>query len=117
MPQPAGFAFLGQEMYADDYRGAVLTFRGEFRTEDIAGSAGLFLRIHTDPRDLRQPLTLQAAGGDPADNLVAITLHRDWTSHEVTAWVPDDANIVMFGMFLADRGRIELRNAELTRNA
>ena len=98
---PPGFAFLGQEMYADDYRGAVVTFRGEFRTEDIAGSAGLFLRIHTDPRDLRGPLTEHAASADPGNNLVAITGHRDWTSHEVTARVPDDANIVMFGIFLA----------------
>ena len=31
VPQPGGFAFLGQEMYADDYRGTVVTFRGEFR--------------------------------------------------------------------------------------
>ena len=117
VPQPAGFAFLGQEMYADDYRGAVLTFRGEFRTEDIAGSAGLFLRIHMDPRDLRGPLTEHAASADPDNNLVAITGHRDWTSHEVTARVPDDANIVMFGIFLAGPGRIELRHAELTRGA
>ena len=117
VPQPAGFAFLGQEIYADDYRGAVVTFRGEFRTEDTAGSAGLFLRIHTDPRDLRRPLTEQTASDDPDNNIVTITGHRDWTSHEVTARVPDDANIVMFGIFLAGRGRIELRHAELTRNA
>jgi RNA polymerase sigma-70 factor, ECF subfamily len=114
VPQPAGFAFLGQEIFADDYRGALVTFRGEFRAEDAAGSAGLFLRIHTDPRDLRQPLTEQAYG-DPDNNIVTVAGNRDWTSHEVTARVPDDANIVMFGMFLAGRGRIELRHAELTR--
>jgi RNA polymerase sigma-70 factor (ECF subfamily) len=117
VPRPAGFAFLGQEMYADDYRGAVVTFRGEFRTEDIAGSAGLFLRIPTDPRDLRGPLTEHAALDDPDNNLVTITGHQDWTSHEVTARVPDDANIVMFGIFLAGPGRIGLRHAELTRGA
>ena len=50
-------------------------------------------------------------------NIVTIVGHRDWTSHEVTARVPDDANIVMFGIFLAGRGRIELRHAELTRGA
>jgi hypothetical protein len=117
VPRPAGFAFLGQEMYADDYRGAVVTFRGEFRTEDITGSAGLFLRIPTDPRDLRGPLTEHAASDDPDNNLVTITGHQDWTSHEVTARVPDDANIVMFGIFLAGPGRIGLRHAELTRGA
>ncbi len=115
VPQPAGFAFLGQEIFADDYRGAVVTFRGEFRTEDTAGSAGLFLRIHADPRDLRGPRTEHAAA-DPDNNLVTIMGHRDWTSREVTARVPDDANIVMFGVFLAGRGRIELRDAELTRS-
>jgi RNA polymerase sigma-70 factor (ECF subfamily) len=115
VPQPGGFAFLSQEIYADDYRGAVVTFRGEFRTEDIAGSAGLFLRIHTDPRDSRGPLTEQTASDDPDNNLVTITGDRDWTSHEVTARVPDDGNIAMFGILLAGRGRIELRRAELTR--
>ncbi len=117
VPQPAGFAFLGQEIYADDYRGAVVTFRGEFRTQDTAGSAGLFLRIHTDPRDLRRPFTEQTASDDPGNNIVTITGRRDWTSHEVTARVPGDANIVMFGIFLAGRGRIELRHAEVTCSA
>ena len=32
VPRPAGFAFLGQEMFADDYRGDTVTFRGEFQT-------------------------------------------------------------------------------------
>ncbi len=35
----------------------------------------------------------------------------------MTAEVPDDAGIVRFGIFLTGRGRIELRNAELTRGA
>ena len=39
----------------------------------------------------------------------------DWTTHEVTAPIPDDANAVAFGLFLAGPGRIELRNPELTR--
>ncbi len=114
VPEPRGSAALVQSIFADDYRGAVVTFRGEFRT-DTAGSAGLFLRIHTDPRDLRRPLTEHAASHDPDNNIVTITGHRDWTSYQVTARVPEDANIVMFGMFLADRGRIELQHAELTR--
>ncbi len=32
VPQPEGFAMLGQEIFADDYRGAEVVFRGEFRT-------------------------------------------------------------------------------------
>ena len=114
--EPRGSAALVQAIFADDYRGATVAFRGEFRTEDTAGSAGLFLRIHADPRDLRGPRTEHAAADDPDNNLVTIMGHRDWTSREVTARVPDDANIVMFGVFLAGRGRIELRDAELTRS-
>ena len=66
VPQPGGFAFLGQEMYADDYRGAVVTFRGEFRSEAAADRAGLFLRVSQDPRGIRGPLTERAALDDPA---------------------------------------------------
>ena len=116
VPQPAGFAFLGQEMFADDYRGAVVTFRGEFRTGAVAGTdanrAGVFLRI-VSGRDVGQPLTERAAINDPDNHIVTIPGERDWVSHEVTARVPDDANTVAFGVFLAGPGRIELRDAEL----
>ncbi len=121
VPRPAGFAFLGQEMFADDYRGAVVTFRGEFRTRDTGGTAaasraGLFLRV-VSGQDLRKPLTERAAVNDPGSNIVTISGDRDWTSNTVTAQVPDDSNTIVFGVFLAGRGRIEMRNAELTRGA
>ena len=121
VPQPAGFAFLGQEMFADDYRCAVVTFRGEFRTRDSAGtgaasSAGLFLRV-VSGQDVRQPLTERAAVDDPDNNIVTIPGDRDWASHQVTARVPADSNTLLFGVFLAGRGRIEMRNAELARDA
>ena len=121
VPQPAGFAFLGQEMFADDYRGAVATFRGDFRTEGTARTsatsrAGLFLRLVRGP-DVRQPLTERAAVNDPDNHIVTVAGDRDWTSHGVTALVPDDCETVIFGVFLAGRGRIEMRNAELARDA
>ena len=117
VPRPAGSAALVQAIFADDYRGATVVFRGEFRTEAAADRAGLFLRVSQDPRGIRGPLTERAALDDPGNTIVTIAGDRDWTSHEVTARVPDDANTVMFGMFLAGRGRIELRRAELTRGA
>jgi hypothetical protein len=121
VPQPAGFAFLGQEMFADDYRGAVITFRGEFRTRDAAGTdtagrAGLFLRVARG-RDSGMPLTERAAADDPDNNIVTIAGDRDWTSHQVTARVPEDSDTVSFGVFLAGPGQIEVRNPELTRGA
>jgi len=120
-PQPAGFAFLGQEMFADDYRGAVVTFRGEFRTLErpgpgAGGRAGLFLRV-VRGEDVRQPLTERAAVDDPGNTIAAIPGGGDWTSGMVTAQLPEDANTIVFGVFLAGRGRVEMRHAELTRGS
>ena len=114
-PQPEGFAWLAQEIFADDYCGAAVTFRGQFRTSGGTGPAGLFLRI-MKPRDLHGPFTAQAALSDPANHIVTLEAPGDWTTHEVTAPIPDDADIVAFGLFLAGPGRIELRDPELTRD-
>ena len=120
VPQPDGFAFLAQEMFADDYRGATVTFRGQLRAQDpastgVAGRAGLFLRVRR-VLDVRVPPTVSAALVDPSNHIVTITGDRGWTSHEVAARIPDDANTVVFGIFLAGRGRIELRHADLIRS-
>jgi RNA polymerase sigma-70 factor (ECF subfamily) len=114
VPQPEGFAWLAQEIFADDYRGTSVTFRGQFRTPEGAGHAGLFLRV-MQPRDARGPFTAQAALADPANHIITLEDPGDWTTHEVTAPIPDDANTVAFGVFLAGPGRIELRDPELTR--
>ena len=58
-PEPAGFAFLAQDIDADDYRGRTVTFRGELRT-----AAGGRPRRAGTPR--RQPGPVHAtAGGQP----------------------------------------------------
>jgi RNA polymerase sigma-70 factor (ECF subfamily) len=115
VPRPAGFAFLGQEMFADDYRGAVVTFRGQFRARDVAGTgaasrAGLFLRFASGPGSTVNP---GDTVNDPGTTILAIPGDRDWASQQVTARVPEDCDTVTFGVFLAGRGRIELRDAEL----
>jgi RNA polymerase sigma-70 factor (ECF subfamily) len=122
VPEPAGFAFLGQEIFADDYRGAVVTLRGEFRVRGTgpaaaaASRAGVFLRVTSGP-DAGQPPTEQAAASDPANTIAAIPGDRDWTSHHVTARVTDDADVIVFGIFLAGPGRIEMRDLNLVRGA
>jgi hypothetical protein len=109
VPEPAGSAVLVQAIYAEDYRGRTVTFRGQLRAAGRAGQAGLGLTV-SGPRSestATSPLlghvsSLTAPGGS------------DWTWHEVTAPVPDEAIAIRFGISLAGRGRIELRNAELT---
>ena len=54
VPEPAGFAFLAQEIEPDDYRGRTVTFRGELRTAQADGRAGLVLRV-TSPAGPRHP--------------------------------------------------------------
>jgi RNA polymerase sigma-70 factor, ECF subfamily len=116
VPEPAGIAFLGQEVFADDYRGAVITFRGEFRTADAPGRAGLFLRVN-EGQSIEGPITDRSVFADPDNNIVTVPAASDWARHEISARVPGDTDALVFGMFLAGPGRIELRNAELTREA
>jgi hypothetical protein len=110
VPEPAGFAMLGQEVYADDYRGASVVFRGEFRVPE--GRAGLFLRVN-EGRPIRGPLTEQAAFADPDNNVTPVANDPGWAPRQVSARVAADVDAVVFGIFLAGPGRIELRNPEL----
>jgi hypothetical protein len=111
VPEPSGFAVLVQTIFADDYRGAAVTFRGELRTRDRAGHAG--------------PAGLHLASGRPDEppgahlrnrgsRSLAASGSSDWARHEVTMAVPGDAGVIRFGISLTGRGRIELRSAELT---
>jgi RNA polymerase sigma-70 factor (ECF subfamily) len=109
VPQPAGFAFLGQRIEPDDYRGRTVTFRGDLRTTDVTDRAGLVLRI---PREGRRPAPPDP-WHDPENHFAPVTGTRDWTRHEVTAQIPADAISIIFGFFLNGRGQIELRNPQL----
>ena len=107
VPEPAGSAVLVQAIYADDYRGRTVTFRGQLRTTGVAGHAGLHLAAGrpVDPpgarlRDRGRSLT------GPGSS--------DWTWHDVTMPVPGDAGVIWFGISLAGRGRVELRSPELS---
>ena len=108
VPEPAGSAVLVQTIYADDYRGRAVTFRGELRAAGMVGQAGLHLAVSGPPDGpIGRPLldhgsSLSAPGSS------------DWTWHEVTVPVPGEATAIRFGLSLADGGRIELRGAELS---
>ena len=88
VPQPEGFALLAQAIYADDYRGTKVVFRGQFRVPPT-GRAGLFLRV-MNPQDAGVPLTEAAALADPANHIVTVEDRGDWTTREVTAQIPAD---------------------------
>ena len=104
VPRPVGSAALVQTIYADDYRGATVVFRGEIRTGPRTEQAGLCLEI------LRHPWR----GGRTREDLGrAVSGGHDWTSHEITALIPEDADMIRFGVTLTGAGRIALRKPEL----
>jgi hypothetical protein len=106
--EPSGFAVLFQEIYADDYRGRTVTFRGQLRTAGVAGQAGL----HLAAGGAYEPPGAQLR--DRGGSSLTGPGSSDWTWHDVTMAVPGDAGVIRFGISLAGRGRIELRNPELT---
>ena len=103
------FAVLVQAIYAEDYRGRTVTFRGQLRTTGIAGRAGLNLALSGPPDG-----PLGAPRRDHDSSSLTASGSSDWTWHEVTMPVPGEATVIRFGISLAGRGRIELRGAELT---
>jgi RNA polymerase sigma-70 factor (ECF subfamily) len=113
VPQPEGFATLAQQIYADDYHGADVVFRGQVRVSPDAGLAGLFLRVR-QPLDVRGPRTAAAEAANPANHIVTVEDRGGWTTRDVTARIPEDTASILFGVFLAGPGRIELRDPQLT---
>ena len=108
VPEPSGSAILFQEIFAEDYRGHTVTFRGQLRTTGVAGQAGLHLAVG---RAIDPPDAHLRDGG--VSSLIGPG-SSDWTWHEVTMPVPQEAGVIWFGISLAGRGRIELRNPELS---
>jgi hypothetical protein len=106
IPEPSGSAALLQTVFADDFAGTAVVFRGEFRTENVADGSGLCLRIRLqrkEPEPEREHLVTTAGTGD-------------WSSDQISAQVPEDADTIRFGIVLSGRGRVWLRNPVLRRD-
>jgi hypothetical protein len=102
--RPAGSAALVQTIFADDYRGATVVFHGEIRTESLTGQAGLRLEV------LRH---WWRTGRASEDHGVTVRGGIPWTGHEISAPVPDDADLIRFGVTLSGPGQVALRNPGL----
>jgi RNA polymerase sigma-70 factor (ECF subfamily) len=113
VPEPAGFAFLAQEIEPDDYRGRTVTFRGELRTAQADGRAGLALRAASPGRSTPPQAASPDPRDDPANHIASATGTGAWTQYEVTAQIPADANLIRFGVFLNGGGQVELRHPRL----
>ena len=104
VPRPAGSAALLQAIFADDYRGATVTFSGEVRAGPRTEQAGLRLEI------IRHWWRL---GRAREDHGLTIADHFRWTRYEITALIPADADLIRFGIGLTGPGGVGLRNPDL----
>ena len=112
-PEPAGFAFLAQEIEPDDYRGRTVTFRGELRTTAPDGRAGLALRVTSPSQSAQRRAASPDPWEDPANHIAFAAGTSAWTQYEVTAQIPADASLMRFGVFLNGGGQLEFRHPEL----
>jgi hypothetical protein len=106
VPRPAGSAALAQAIFADDYRGATVLFRAQIRAAPLSKQAGL--RLETLSHWWHSGRTREYHG-------TTVDGGRDWTTHEVTALVPEHADMIRFGITLSGPGQIWLRHPELRR--
>jgi hypothetical protein len=109
VPEPAGSAVLVQAIAAEDYRGRAVTFRGQLRATGLAGQAGLHLAVIGSRSKSTATRPLLGHGSS-----LTAPGSSDWTWHEVTVPVPGAAVVIRFGIWMAGRGRVELRGAELS---
>jgi len=116
-PEPAGFAFLAQDINADNYRGRTVTFRGELRTAQADGRAGLALRVGSPGGSTPPQAASPDPWEDPANHFAFAAETGAWTQYEVTAQIPADANRIIFGVFLNGGGQVEFRHPELALHA
>jgi bifunctional DNase/RNase len=105
--EPRGPALLAQTIFADDYRGATIAFSAEIRAEDAAGQGGLRLEV------LRKGWRIRA--DRRVERTVGVTGSQDWSRREIAVTVPEDADVIRFGVTLAGHGRVWLRDPELRR--
>jgi hypothetical protein len=119
VPQPAGSAVLMQTIFADDYLGKQVVFRGEIRTETVTRRAGLRLEIFTRARQLKAERGDRGwqLRPDHEEHTMMISGSTGWTRHEITALVPDEARLIRFGITLAGPGLVALRSPELAAEA
>jgi hypothetical protein len=106
VPRPAGSAVLVQAIFADDYRGATVVFRAQVRAAPGTEQAGLRLEILSH---------WWRTGRPREDHGITVPAGLGWTTHEITARIPEEADTIRFGVTLSGSGRIWLRHPELRR--
>lgn len=99
---PQGFGTLLQDFSADQYRGKRMKFSAFVKSENVAGWAGLWMRVEGAGQDV--------LGFDNMKNR-PITGTNDWSEYSIVLDVPQDAKLIGFGMLLSGEGSVWLDDA------
>lgn len=96
VPGQSRFGTLGQSMFADPWRGMRISMKGWIRTEDTR-SAQMWMRIDSP------------AGTLSLDNMDrrAIKGTTGWAQYEIVMDVPQEANLIAYGVLLVGGGRVD----------
>jgi beta-lactamase regulating signal transducer with metallopeptidase domain len=97
-----GFGTLMQSIGATQYAGKRVRLRGWIRSRDVAGWAGLWMRIDRG----------QAIAGFDNMEKRAIRGTRQWTMCDVVLDVPSDATGISFGTLLSGPGEVWLNDVK-----
>jgi hypothetical protein len=100
-----GFGTLMQQIQAGNYLGKRLRLRGNIKSENVTGRAGLWLRI--DQAGTSTPLCFDNMYNRP------VTGNTGWTEYEIVLDVPLSATVIAFGTMLSGNGRVWFNNLHL----
>ena len=103
------FGTLMQVISASEFIGRQISFQGELRTQDIVGSATMWMRVD-DKHGKR--LEFNNLENNPVDGSLKTT--QDWTARRIVLQVPDEAATINFGFYLNGFGVVWGRNFSLS---
>jgi len=103
VPVTGGFGTLMQQISASDYLGKRVRLRAWVKSQEIEGSAGLWMRVDKDKT---------VVAFDNMQNR-AIQGTQPWKQIEVVLDVPEDATGVSFGILLSGTGEVWMNDVSL----
>ena len=98
-----GFGTLMQTILANDYQGQKVRLSGFVKSDQVAGWAGLWLRVDRE-KDV-------VAFDNMQDRPIKGT--KAWQRYEVVLEVPSSATQISFGILLTGAGKVSLSNTKL----
>jgi len=102
-PVTDGFCTLMQEFRADKYAGKRLRLSAFIKSDDVQDWAGLWMRVDKDHKSV--------AFDNMQDRPIKGT--NGWQRYQVVLDVPQDADLISFGVLLGGSGTVWLNSVEL----